>query len=239
MGSIVCRFADVAVKIEYLSESFPTFVKGYETDETPLLSVGVSQTDIMEERERAKEGARYSDGYLERLVVLRKFAEKVVSYGVLLVHGSAVGEGDNAYLITAPSGVGKSTHARLWRENFPETYALNDDKPFLRVTDGAVFVYGSPWNGKHHLSVNRSACLKSICFLKRGLENSIVAVPQNEATISVLKAVYLPVKEETAQTALALVGKLVNTVSCYSLQANMLSESAKLSHAVMAEGEKI
>ena len=46
------------------------------------------------------------------------------------------------------SGTGKSTHTRLWREHIEGTFLLNDDSPFLRVEEGKVWAYGSPWSGK-------------------------------------------------------------------------------------------
>ena len=42
------------------------------------------------------------------------------------------------------SGIGKSTHARLWLKYIPDTELVNDDNPVVR--DGVV--YGSPWSGK-------------------------------------------------------------------------------------------
>jgi hypothetical protein len=46
------------------------------------------------------------------------------------------------------SGTGKSTHTRLWRENIEGAELLNDDSPIIRIEDGEVVVYGSPWSGK-------------------------------------------------------------------------------------------
>ena len=53
-----------------------------------------------------------------------------------------------AYAFTAKSGVGKSTHTRLWREHIDGAVLLNDDSPMLRVEDGKVWAYGSAWSGK-------------------------------------------------------------------------------------------
>ena len=80
-----------------------------------------------------------------------------------------------AYLFTAPSGTGKSTHTRLWREVFGDrVWMINDDKPMLRISENLVTAYGTPWNGKHHISRNASAPLKAIVQLNRGKENIIM-----------------------------------------------------------------
>ena len=74
-----------------------------------------------------------------------------------------------AYIFTAVSGTGKSTHAMLWREVFGERVRMiNDDKPLIRITpEGKAVVYGTPWDGKHHLSKNSAFPLKAICWLTR------------------------------------------------------------------------
>ena len=64
------------------------------------------------------------------------------------VHSSCIVYKDKAVLFLGESGTGKSTHTRLWRENIEGAFLLNDDSPFLRVEEGKVWVYGSPWSGK-------------------------------------------------------------------------------------------
>ena len=78
------------------------------------------------------------------------------------------------YLFTAPSGTGKSTHIRLWRQFLGEAgHIVNGDKPFLSVEEGKVFVWGSPWAGKENWQKNRKAPLHGICLLKQGQKNKI------------------------------------------------------------------
>lgn len=67
----------------------------------------------------------------------------------LEMHASVVVKDHRGYLFLGHSGTGKSTHARLWQEVYPDAWLLNDDNPILRVLpDGEVRVYGSPWSGK-------------------------------------------------------------------------------------------
>ena len=47
---------------------------------------------------------------------------------------------DYAYVFSADSGTGKSTHTQLWLEHFGDrAYILNDDKPAIRLIDGKVY----------------------------------------------------------------------------------------------------
>ena len=72
----------------------------------------------------------------------------VAPYGTVAIHSSCIVYHDKAVLFLGESGTGKSTHTRLWRENIEGTILLNDDSPFLRVEEGKVWAYGSPWSGK-------------------------------------------------------------------------------------------
>ena len=60
------------------------------------------------------------------------FCRELIGHGRFFLHASAVVYEDAAYLFSAPSGTGKSTHTALWRELFPGSYILNDDKPVLQ-----------------------------------------------------------------------------------------------------------
>ena len=66
----------------------------------------------------------------------------------LAIHSSCIVYQNQAVLFLGESGTGKSTHTRLWREHIEGAVLLNDDSPMLRVEDGKVWVYGSPWSGK-------------------------------------------------------------------------------------------
>jgi serine kinase of HPr protein (carbohydrate metabolism regulator) len=116
-----------------------------------------------------------------------QFELSLMRYNGLRIHASAVEVDGKAYLFSANSGTGKSTHTRLWREVFGDRAVMvNDDKPFLRMTEGAVMVYGSPWNGKHGLGCNLSVPLKAVCILERGEENRIEKISAKQAFVKPL-----------------------------------------------------
>ncbi len=72
----------------------------------------------------------------------------VAPYNTVAIHSSCIVYHNKAVLFLGESGTGKSTHTRLWQENIDGTFLLNDDSPFLRVEEGKVWAYGSPWSGK-------------------------------------------------------------------------------------------
>lgn len=144
----------------------------------------------------------------------------------LLMHASVIRQGGRGYLMTAPSGTGKSTHARLWRERFgPRVTMVNDDKPLLGLGAGGVTVYGSPWDGKHRLSSNIALPLKALCLLRRGERNEIRPVTAREALPALLRQAYRP---EALARVLPLVTRLAEAAPLYELRCNMEPEAAEV-----------
>lgn len=113
----------------------------------------------------------------------RKVSLKLLEDNVLLFHGSCIAVDGSAYIFMALSGTGKSTHSRLWREVLGKdhtVFMVNDDKPFIRVTDSDVIAYGSPWDGKHRLSTNTGVPLAGSAKLERSDHNCIEPMPDEK-----------------------------------------------------------
>ena len=242
----IYRLADVRVKINYIHESFAKFAAGYEAVDSDGFDeeICVTQEDIEREAElsartnvaEGREIITYSDDYLETLAVYRKLCDKLVMRDILLFHSSAVEIDGRAYLFTAPSGTGKSTHARLWREVFGDRVRMiNDDKPLLYVTTAGVIVYGTPWDGKHHLSTNTFAPVAGICFLARGAENRIRRITGAEAMSGLLGQAYVPEGAAERRKETELVFTLAKTVPMWKLECNMEPEAAMVSYQAMSE----
>ena len=161
--SIWVEIADVPFEIRCRFKENPKYVRNYQTEREPLFAIEPTDSDL----ERAQyeysriaeaEGMRsqvYPARFLENYAIHSLLAEQMTKHHVLLVHGSALCMDGQAYVFVAPSGTGKSTHARLWREMYGDrVWMINDDKPMIRVSDSEIRVYGTPWDGKHHLSRN-------------------------------------------------------------------------------------
>ncbi|PJM75732.1 hypothetical protein [Bifidobacterium simiarum] len=154
--------------------------------------VDVSQADIDHEREIGEPGD-WSDPYLETLAVFRRIAEVAPGYRRLVFHGATLEYQGKAYIFTAPSGTGKTTHIRLWKQVFGDRVdIINGDKPMLKVDDSAddngsrgemgadlglrgratVTAYGTPWAGKERWQRNVNAPVAGICVVTRAREES-------------------------------------------------------------------
>lgn len=61
------------------------------------------------------------------------FYEAILDYDGILLHSSAISVDNEAYLFTANSGTGKSTHCALWMKYFRDrAVMINDDKPVIK-----------------------------------------------------------------------------------------------------------
>ena len=108
----------------------------------------------------------------------------------ILMHASSVVCHDAGCAFIGVSGVGKSTHARLWLEHIPGTRLLNDDQPVFRcMPDGSVRVYGSPWSGKTPCYRNEGAALKALFFMQQAKENRAVRLDGIETFYRLLESV--------------------------------------------------
>lgn len=225
MKSFSIKIADAAVRITPMYPQIFEMCRDYLTDEEPLFEVRTTKEDL--EKEKSLADGEYSEGYLETLAVYRKIVTSLVFYDILLVHGSAIAVDGNAYLFTAPSGTGKSTHTRLWREYFKDRAVMvNDDKPLVRFGEDGVFIYGTPWNGKHRLGNNICAPLKGVCILERAEKNRISRVSKKEAYPLLLAQIYRPVENGGAMLkTLGLADKFME-LPLYRLGCNMSPEAA-------------
>jgi len=225
-------FAGKVVEVNSLNEKVHEYCAEYLTEAPADFSVTTTQDDIEYERSRS-EIPGYSDGYLEELAVYRKISEKMPYFDTMLFHGSVVAVDGAAYLFTAASGTGKSTHVALWRKFFGERAVMvNDDKPLLHIGD-VVTAYGTPYDGKHRLSNKIAVPLKAVCILTRAAENSIVPITKSEAYAMLIQQAYRPNNVIALQKTMALVDKLADNVRLYRLGCNMDIEAAKVAYEGM------
>lgn len=202
----------------------------------------ITQEDIDYERAKSeqamhlhgKESPAFSDAYLETLAIYRKLAEWFPLQKTILMHASVVAVDGRGYLFSARSGTGKSTHTRLWMQYFGEHAAMiNDDKPLLKIQNGIVTAYGTPWDGKHRLSTNTSVPLAGICFLHRAFNNEIERIDAAKAYPMMLQQTYRPHNRESMCSTLVLLDELLSFIPVYLLHCNMEISAVKTAYEGM------
>lgn len=240
MPDFTISIAELNIGISPLFSSTREYFKDYLTESLPGYSVAVTpetlpfeQTEL--DREADELGLRrrvFTQPFLERAAIQRQVASIALQNETVLLHGSTVVLDGKAYLFTAKTGVGKSTHTRLWVEAFPNAYILNDDRAFLRMAQ-PVAAYGSPWSGKHGIHRNEKAVLSGICILERGNHNEIRKITPEEAAPEVLAQMFMPAPG-LAPTLADLTARLVHTVPLWRMQCTKDIRAAEAAHDAMA-----
>lgn len=242
MAEFCLEIAGHTASVTSRFESTPQYFRPYLTEKPPEFSIRVTRADMAFEQaqlldEARREGFRvrvFTDPFLERAAIQRRFAEFLFDFDVLLFHGSAIAVDGVGYLFTADSGTGKSTHTRLWRQVFGNRAVMvNDDRPFLELRSDSVWLYGAPWSGKHGLDSNIAVPLKGICVLTRGIENHIQR-SEPEAVLPMLqKQSYQPMAEEKYPRFLELVEALSRQVPLWQMACNQQPEAAEMAFRAM------
>ena len=198
----------------------------YGSLEHPNCNICISKSDIKLERDHEKHTEAgdigISDGsadwFLETYALLHKLLPILPEHNMLFMHGSAIDFKGKAYIFVAPSGTGKSTHTRLWKDRFgDEVTIINDDKPFLAFRDDKVYLCGTPWRGKHNIGQNLQVELGGICLLVRGPYNEICVAKPADVVNELIQQSNLHSYKHNTLKALDLVEKLLTSVPLYRL----------------------
>jgi len=176
-----------------------------------------------------------SDDVAEYMMTGAWFYKYLLDFGGLRLHASAVVLNSRAYLFTAPSGTGKSTHTQLWLQEFPDAFILNDDKPALRREEDGWFAYGTPWSGKTDQSVNARIPLGGIALLERAHENRIVPACGPDTVRKLLSQVNRPKAAEYRIKMMELLDQLIREVPIWKLSCNTDPEAARIAFDIMGQ----
>lgn len=163
-------------------------------------------------------------------------SEVLLAYGRCLFHGVAFIWHGKAFLLTAPSGTGKSTQFRNWKLLYrKDVQIINGDKPVLEFRkDKAIIVHPSPWNGKEDFHGYRSAPLGGIIYLQQGKENKIERMNAQNAVLPIYKQfLFLPEKEEYIHAVCRMEDTLLQNVPVWKLINKGDLKSAQLTHDVL------
>ena len=203
---------------------------GWECQGPPDFTVRATEAEL----DREDRGRGLSRSYLESICVYRHIAEQLPDWGAFVIHGAAVARQGRAYLFTAPSGTGKTTHARLWHYGFEgRAWYLNGDKPILRRTEAGFTVCGTPWRGKEGYGVNAERPIQGICLLRRGEENRIAPAEPGELAGFLTRQIYLPRDSRRLEKALELLDACCGAVPIWSMSCTLNAKAAQMAWEAM------
>lgn len=217
IAGVVCEISTIHVRPLAICRDFIV-------DLAPDCNVSTTQEDIDEDKMHLSQFERENswDGVVEIYSVLRKVAEKMIDFNAILMHGAVVAVDGNAYLFTANSGVGKTTHILKWYKNCDKSIIINGDKPFIKFgLDGEQpLVCGSPWAGKETIYTNTMVPLKSIILMERSSDNYIEPISFAKAFPFLLQQTFRSDDEEKMRKTLQLMKRMSSTVTFWHFYCN-------------------
>lgn len=207
----------------------------------PYLTTSLNDPDIsieltMEKLEEIKK--HYNHLNLEEIEYIflgQLFYRHILKYNGILLHSSCVVKDNQAYLFSAPSGTGKSTHTNLWLEEFKDAYILNDDKPAIIFKDNTLYAAGTPFSGKHDISKNLLVPIKGICFIERSLNNWIKEISSKQAIFEILNQTERIPYENDMTLILSHIENIVKNTKIYKMGCNISIDAVYTSYNKMSE----
>ena len=213
------RIAGVIIRIQSKYTSVYYTCKDYLTDDNqkPDIEIVVAEKMIADELEKIQQYNKdfHSLKSAEGLLVHRLIVESLPEHNAFLVHGATVAVKNKAYLFSAQSGTGKSTHIKKWLDNIEDSFVVNGDKTVIALKDGIAYACGTPWCGKEKLETNAMVPLKAIVMMERSDHNRVDPMPFGSIFPVLLEQTFQPSDPLKMKKTLGLMSQLGHLVSFY------------------------
>jgi len=157
----------------------------------------------------------------------------------IAIHSASFIYRGKAWLFSAPSGVGKSTHVKLWHSTDVAIEDLNGDIAICyQKSDGTVVAASSPWCGTSGIYSNHVAVLGGVIFLKQGQENKICTYDLFEASLRLAARCISPAwTKELVQTNLSCAEEIARRIRLAGLQCLPNPEAALIAKRYIDTGD--
>lgn len=236
------EIAGLICEINCLYPSTYNYCEGFVSQGIPNIKIYISEEDIASEIEREKDNffvcrefageeikriitKEINKNCLENVIVYRKIVEATLAFDTFFMHGAVIAINDKAFMFTAPSGTGKTTHIMQWIKNLKEAFVVNGDKPLIKISDKKVIACGTPWCGKENMSSNTMVPLNAIVLMERSDINQMEKISFAEAYPFLLQQTYLPDDAEKAKKTLNLLIQLYGKVQFYKFRFNNFADN--------------
>lgn len=181
------HIADLYVDIDAHYDLMRRRLVKYELANPPTIDFTINVTPEKIKAFQAKQ-PHLSLPEAEYILISSVFNRHLLHYQRFYLHASAICFHGVGILFSADSGVGKSTHTKLWQHVYKdEVTIINDDKPTLRYDQHHFTVYGTPFSGNSDENENICVPLHAIVFIKRSHQNSMRRLSIKEAIPMIMR----------------------------------------------------
>ncbi len=136
---------------------------------------------------------------------------------VLTFHSCVVEHNGRGFLLAGASGVGKSTHARLWREH-KNALILNSDRGSCYMQDGKWLTFGTPWCGTGGEQINRQVPVQAMVILQQADYNRVTPLQGQERLVDVMPQVFAGWDSAIQVKMITLLGDFLETIPVLRLE---------------------
>lgn len=237
MDKYVIAGLKVCAEFHYdrMKTNMPKYKSDFEGEPDIIINVPKSKSMAYQDG-----NPHFTLGSCEYSIAGTQFYTQLLDHNGMMLHSSSIMMDENAYLFSARSGTGKSTHTALWQKVYGKDRAqnFNDDKPAIRIIDSKAYACGTPFSGKSDINLNVIVPLKAICFIERSENDYIEKIPPFKAIPLIInQTIFKGQPPEIQQKVQNMIAKIISIVPVYKLGCNISGEAAKLAHDVMS-GEK-
>lgn len=156
------------------------------------------------------------------------FYVHAVQRHILYFHSSLIEFGNRGLMFLGPSGIGKTTQAKLWNK-YRDALIINGDVVFVQETDENFLGWGTPWHGSSSYCENANVPVHAMIVLKQDLENSIRELTGFEKVTAVSNSVFYPRwLENGMELCLESLDHLLTAIPVYELSCRPDEEAVKL-----------
>lgn len=200
-------------------------------NKTPDIEINVNKQRIENAK---KDHPELDENDWEYLLTGSDFYTYLLDFDGMLLHSSCVVVDGFAYLFSADSGTGKSTHTNLWLEKFKDkAYILNDDKPAIRKIDGKIYACGTPWSGKYDISQPKIVPIAAIALLERSETNYIKPAETKKGVFTIFSQTVRRLNKEHINKLFDNVEMLFQNIPIYEFGCNISQDAVDVAYNTM------
>jgi hypothetical protein len=135
------------------------------------------------------------------------------------VHGCGLVDSETGgHLFLGHSGAGKSTTTKIW-QSLRNPKILSDDRIILRLQDGELWMYGTPWHGEAAFAMPGKARINRIFILEHGGTNAFVPLSRSLAVGEMFARCFPPFHSASGLArTVNFLDHILDLVPCYRFQ---------------------
>ncbi len=158
--------------------------------------------------------------YIEYKSLINLTSLYLLPTGRCMIHAVAFSWQGLAWIISGPSGAGKTTQYKNWKKTHSKAVEMiSGDMPLLEMKDDGILVHPTPWNGKERIKGKISAPLGGIVLLKQDDSDSIRRMNPEECAVPLfLQFAATPETEEQIIMLSGMADRIVRSYPVFELR---------------------